>query len=106
MATSNTNPQERTAGGNTTRHSKDDALADREFELLLEGCSQLDGYLALQARFVALVGGRLGLRVGELTHIDESWIDWRNRVIQIPHYDGCQKGRDGGLCGYCEQAAV
>lgn len=106
MATSNTNPQERTAGGSTTRHSKDDALADREFELFLEGCERLGGADALQARFVALVGGRLGLRVGELTHIKESWVDWRNRVIEIPHYDRCHKGRDGGLCGYCEQAAV
>lgn len=88
-----------------TRHSKDDALTDREFELFLEGCQRLDEYYGLQARFVALVGGRLGLRSGEITHMRESWIDWRERTIDIPRHQPCEKGRGGGICGYCAAQA-
>lgn len=52
------------------RHSKDDALNRREYELLLEGCHEIDDdYYALQAKFVALVAGRLGLRAGEIAHM-------------------------------------
>jgi len=86
-----------------TRHSKDDALEDREFQLLLEGCHELDDYYALEARFVVLCAGRLGLRVGEIIHMQESWIDWRRRMIQIPAREACRKGQDGGVCGYCRQ---
>lgn len=88
------------------RHSADDALEDREFQLLLEGCYQLDDdYFALEARLAVLLTGRLGLRVGELIHLQESWIDWRKRMIEIPQHHPCQKGKDGGPCGSCRQAA-
>jgi len=89
-----------------TTHSRENALDEREFELLLEGCHALDDdYHALEARLVALVAGRLGLRAGELCHMDESWIDWRRRMIVIPRYHDCQKGRGGDVCGYCRQHA-
>lgn len=87
------------------RNSADDALEDREFQLLLEASYQLDDYYALETRMTVLVLGRLGLRVGELVHLDDSWIDWRRRMIEIPQYDRCEKGRDGGPCGYCRQLA-
>lgn len=87
------------------RHSKEDALTDREFELLLEGCRKCDDYWGEQARFIVLVCGRLGMRVGELAHMRESWVDWRRKVISIPRHQPCDKGRDGGICGHCEQAA-
>jgi len=87
------------------RNSADDALEDRDFQLLLEASYELDDHYALETRTVVLILGRLGLRVGELVHMDESWIDWRRRMIEIPQYDGCEKGRDGGVCGYCQQLA-
>lgn len=81
-------------------------MNDREFELLLEGCQRIgDDYFAEQARFVVLVCGRLGLRVGELSHMRESWINWRRSTIEIPRHQSCDKGRDGGICGTCEQHA-
>jgi integrase len=89
-----------------TRHTRKDALDARAFELLMEGAWQLDEYFSLEARFVILVAGRLGLRAGEIAHMDASWIDWRRRMIEIPAHHPCEKGRDGGRCGYCRQAAA
>jgi hypothetical protein len=89
-----------------TTHSKELALDDREFELLVEGARRIDSnYQSAQARFGVLVAGRLGLRAGEIVHMQEDWIDWRNRRICIPSHERCTKGKDGGICGYCEQAA-
>ncbi len=86
-----------------TRHAREDALDDREFELLLEGATT--SKQSLQTRFVVLVGGRLGLRPGEIAHIDEDWIDWRKQRIDIPRHDECRKGRFDEICGYCRQQA-
>jgi len=87
------------------RHTKEDALDQREFQLLLEGAKQIRPQDDIQARFVLLVGGRLGLRRGEIAHMKESWIDWRRNMIVIPRVDECSKGRDGGICGSCMQHA-
>jgi len=89
-----------------TTHSKELALNDREFELLLEGARAIDDeWERQQARFGVLVAGRLGLRAGEITHMSKSWINTRKRRIEIPSERNCEKGRDGGICGHCEQAA-
>lgn len=89
-----------------TKRSKEFALEDREFELLLEGARNIpDDYQSKQSRFVVLVGGRLGLRAGEITHMTEDWIDWRRRRIQIPRHHDCTKGKSTGVCGYCDQQA-
>jgi integrase len=90
---------------NRTTHSKDDALDDREFELLFEGASRLDEYYGIQAQFLVQVLGRLGLRRGELAHMTQEWIDWRKEMIRIPRQQDCHGGRDGGVCGYCRQLA-
>lgn len=87
------------------RHSKEDALTEREFELLIEGADRCDDYYGLQAKFIILVCGRLGLRVGEVAHMRESWVDWRQQTITIPRYQPCDKGKGGGICGTCEQHA-
>lgn len=91
--------------GHQTRHSKEDALNQREFQLLLEGAMKLDDYYAQQARFVILVGGRLGLRRGEMSHMEEDWIHWRRNMIEIPRHEPCDRGRGGGICGYCRNQA-
>lgn len=90
-----------------TRRSKELALDDREFELLLEGSNRIDSSdLSLQSKFAVLVCGRLGFRAGELTHMTEDWVNWRKRMIEIPSHEPCTKGKDGGICGYCEQQAA
>lgn len=105
MSTYTSGPQKR-GPTNTVRHSKDDALDEREFELLLEGASKMDDYYGDQAMFACLVLGRLGLRRGELTHMRESWVDWRQEQICIPLQEDCHGERDGdGPCGMCRQLA-
>lgn len=87
------------------RHSKADALDEREFQLLLEGASDLKPLNDLEARFIILIGGRLGLRRGEISHIKDEWIDWRRNMISIPRYDECHRGRDYDRCSSCRQHA-
>ncbi|QKY21842.1 tyrosine-type recombinase/integrase (plasmid) [Halolamina sp. CBA1230] len=84
--------------------TRDRALTERDFERLVEATYRLDGWReSLEARAVILIGGRLGLRPGELTHLSSEWIDWQREMIRIPAHDPCAKGRDGELCGYCRQ---
>ena len=66
-------------------HSKDLALDEREFELLLEGARRIGDYRGRQATTIILLAGRLGMRSGEITHLQEDWIDWRGicRYTQI-----------------------
>ena len=88
----------------STTHSREYALTDREFELFVEGARRIDDdRRRLEGLFVAFVGGRLGLRPGELCHIQEDWIDWRRRRVAIPYHEPCEKGKNGGICGYCYQ---
>lgn len=92
--------------GDDTRHSKDDALDTREFELLVEGSYRLDDdYFELESRLVVFLAGRLGMRAGEIAHMREDWIDWRRDMIVVPRHQHCLKGRDGGICGHCRMAA-
>lgn len=87
----------------TVTHSKEDAFDEREFELFWEGTQKMDGYRGLEARLIAMVAGRLGLRAGEIAHLQEGWINWRDKRIEIPGHWPCTKGVDGGLCGTCHQ---
>ena len=52
----------------TTRHTHEDVLTDRQFELLLEACTALPAPHDFEARFICLIAGRLGLRAGEIAH--------------------------------------
>lgn len=85
--------------------TREKALSEREFELLLEGAGRIeDSKRRLESRAAILLGGRLGLRPGETTHLTASWIDREQQMILIPRHQDCTKGRDGGICGYCRQA--
>ncbi|QLH77449.1 site-specific integrase [Halosimplex rubrum] len=89
-----------------TRHCKEDALSDREFEQAVRATYRLDnGYWARECRLILFAAGRLGLRSGEICHLHEDWIDWRNNMIEIPRHETCTLGKDGGICGTCRQAA-
>lgn len=87
------------------RHSHEDALSESEFEALLETTSQLPSPEDMDAYVILLLGGRLGMRAGEIAHMQADWIDWERKQIKIPSYEPCQKGRDGGPCGYCRSQA-
>lgn len=95
--------------GSSTRHSKDRALTEREFELLLEAAKRVAANPQIydpEPEMMVYVMGRLGLRRGELVHLQEDWIDWREKMIRIPAHSPCSKGRDGGRCGMCRQLAA
>jgi len=100
---SNTLPIEQEQG--RVRHSADDAVDQRDFQLLLETTYELKDPYDIEARLLLFCCGRLGMRVGELIHMDASWIDWRKHMITVPRFDKCTDGRDGGICGYCKQLA-
>lgn len=88
-----------------TNHSREDALTDRQLELLLEGARELPEPHDFEARAVIMIAGRLGLRGGEIAHLRADWIDEDRRMIDIPEYDPCEKGKNGGVCGYCRERA-
>lgn len=93
---------------NSIRHSKEDALTEREFEQLLEGAHELaqsSYYYTADPPMTIYVLGRLGLRRSELVHLREEWVDWHQQMIRIPSHEPCTIGRDGGPCGDCIQAA-
>lgn len=71
----------------TTRHSHEDVLNDREFELLLDACGELPDPRGFAGRFICLLGGRLGLRAGEIAHFNSSWLDWNRKLIRIPQHE-------------------
>lgn len=75
------------------------ALTEREYERLLIGATQLNGQSRqLEARAAILLGGRLGLRPGEVAHFSGDWVDRRREMIQIPEHEDCE-------CGYCKDRA-
>jgi integrase len=89
--------------GSRTNHCKNDALSEREFELLVEGAREMDGYRRVEAEFLVFAAGRLGLRRGELTHLRTDWVDHREKLVRVPGHQPCTKGKDGGMCGHCRQ---
>lgn len=93
--------------GSSVRHSKQDALSEIELEYLLEGARSLNMkyYYEHDPEFVIYSLGKLGLRRGEIAHLKESWMDYNRKMIVIPEHESCEKGNDGGICGYCNQLA-
>lgn len=93
------------ATGDDVQHAADDRLEPREMEQLFRGAIRLDPAHSIEAEFAIVCSGRLGMRAGEIAHLREEWIDWRECMIHVPRHQRCQKGRDGGVCGYCKQLA-
>jgi integrase len=88
-----------------TEHSCEAALSERKFDDLVDAAYELDDQFVSETLLILFAGGRLGLRAGEIAHLDESWINWQRSIIEIPQYWPCEKGEDGGICGYCRKAA-
>lgn len=91
--------------GDRERHSKDDALTQREFEELYHTTYSMKKFWDCETRFILIAAGRLGLRAGEIVHITEDWINWDKQRIEIPAYQHCNDGKDGSYCSLCKQAA-
>ena len=82
----------------STRNTHQDALTDRQFQRLLEGCEKLKPPQDAEARLICLLAGRLGLRAGEITHLRADWVNWDRKLIEIPKYEPCE-------CGTCRRQA-
>lgn len=59
----------------------------------------------LECEFVLRMMGELGMRAGEIAHMKEDWVDFDRLQIEIPEFQQCEKGKDGGPCGYCKKQA-
>lgn len=86
--------------------SSDEALRQTTFVRLYRGALRIYNprdsnsfKRMLEACFIILLAGRLGLRTGEIQHVREAWIDWRRGEIVIPRHDPCG-------CKNCWIAAV
>lgn len=87
------------------RHAHQNAVDEQTFERLLKAADQLKDPYDAECRLILLLGGRLGLRAGEITHLRSEWIDWQRKHIRIPAYDPCDHGKNDGVCGYCRKQA-
>jgi len=88
------------------RHSREKSLSEKEFEKMMMSIEQIDeSWYRNCTRFVVTLAGRLGMRAGEIAHITEDWIDFKNGMIVIPEHETCTKSKDGGSCGYCRSLA-
>ena len=88
-----------------TNTASEGALTEEEFEELIAGARDLDPIYDMIAEFIIVSMGRLGLRLGELVHMKESWVDFDEQWINIPAHEKCTMGKDGGICGQCRQQA-
>jgi len=87
------------------RHSREDAISDAQFDRLYRAANEMAEPFRLDCLFVLISAGRLGLRAGEICHVDESWVNWKQGQLEIPGHDPCTGGRNGGVCGYCRDRA-
>lgn len=88
-----------------TRHSYEDAISEQTFDALDAAAESMPEPYRSECLLVLYAAGRLGLRAGEICHLHESWVDWERSIIEIPSHQSCEKGRHGGLCGYCRHQA-
>ena len=73
-----------------TERSSDEALRQATYRrLYLGACMIEDSKKKLEACYIILLAGRLGLRTGEIQHVREGWIDWMRGEIAIPRHDPC-----------------
>lgn len=87
------------------KHSREDALTERQFVQLVEATREMGDPYAFEARLCCYLCGKLGLRAGEATHLRSDWIDWHDRMIVVPEHAECTKGQDDSVCGYCREMA-
>ena len=71
-------------------------MDESTFERLVEATDELPPGRGAEAMFILMVGGRLGLRAGEISHMQESWVNWNRDQIEIPGHEPCD-------CGYCRK---
>lgn len=86
--------------------AKEDMPSPREYRALKRAAKDnVKEEFQLECSFVLRLMGELGLRAGEVSHLSQGWVNFDQNTIEIPSYDECEEGQDGGPCGYCKQQA-
>lgn len=67
--------------------------------MLLGAYSELPPLRDFQARFICLVAGRLGLQVGEISHLTTTWFVRDRKLLQIPQHELWS-------CGCCRRQVI
>ena len=75
------------------RHSREDALTEREFELLYQSISEMKSSKQLETKFIMMCAGRMGMRGGEIAHIRNEWIDTSTHTIEISNTSAARELR-------------
>ncbi len=104
-ASSGYTPYQGTNSHGSVRHARENAIDEVLFERLFDATYDLKPDRDLESRLILVALGRLGLRVGELCHLERDWIDFNTQRITIPYQHPCDHGRNGGLCGECRAYA-
>jgi integrase len=65
------------------RSAKDDALNEAEANLMLSECRDLLDNLVVRLPLYA------GMRIGEIQHMRETWLNWEHGYIEIPARQYC-----------------
>jgi len=74
--------------------AKEHVPTKEEFEKLLDACELTEE--PSEYRFFVLVMGIIGMRIGEIGHMKENWVDSEREKITIPRHEPCR-------CKYCKK---
>ena len=69
---------------NKLRSAKEDALNHVEADILLAACQDLLDNLTIGLPLYT------GMRIGEIQHLKQSWLDWDKGIITMPARQECQ----------------
>jgi len=69
---------------NKLRSAREDALNPVEAKMLLDACHDLLDNLTIRLPLYT------GMRIGEVQHLKQSWLDWDKGIITIPARQQCQ----------------
>lgn len=72
-------------------------LEDSELEQILETA---DGQ-PIRDRLIIYSLAYLGLRSSALAHMTDEWVDYQRQRVEVPPFQPCTAGRDGGPCSEC-----
>ena len=81
------------------RSGKQDVLSEDGFARLLAATDDLREPFDREAMLILVCGGRLGMRAGEICHMQKSWVNHNRGLIDIPQHSPCD-------CGYCRSCAA
>jgi len=65
------------------RHARDDYLKGEELQTLFKACNDI------QEKLLVCAAGQMGMRIGEISHLKKSWLDFQDDKVRIPSSMEC-----------------